>query len=108
MREIIGRTDIQPALTEARGTVEAAARTLLQATLDEYEAGMEITERALQDVQPPAAVIAAFNDVLRARSAERRGGQERGRTCISRWAPYNEKTTDLRNNLRGDSSIERQ
>src|SRR3546814_1337263 len=53
MREIIGRTDIQPALTEARGTVEAEARTLLQATLDEYQAGIEITELVLQDVQPP-------------------------------------------------------
>ncbi|WP_422365440.1 FtsH protease activity modulator HflK [Pelagibius sp.] len=66
MREIIGRTDIQPALTEARGTVEAEARSLLQATLNEYEAGIEITELVLQDVQPPEAVIDAFNDVLRA------------------------------------------
>ncbi len=66
MREIIGRTDIQPALTEARGTVEAETRSLLQATLNEYEAGIEITELVLQDVQPPQAVIDAFNDVLRA------------------------------------------
>ena len=66
MREIIGRTDIQPALTEARGTVEAETRSLLQATLNEYEAGIEITELVLQDVQPPRAVIDAFNDVLRA------------------------------------------
>jgi len=66
MREIIGRTDIQPALTEARGTVEAETRSLLQATLNEYEAGIEITELVLQDVQPPKAVIDAFNDVLRA------------------------------------------
>src|SRR3546814_16197097 len=66
MREIIGRTDIQPALTEARGTVEAEARTLLQATPDEYQAGIEITELVLKDVQPPEAVIDAFNDVLRA------------------------------------------
>lgn len=66
MREIIGRTDIQPALTEARGTVAAEARSLLQATLNEYEAGIEITELVLQDVQPPEAVIDAFNDVLRA------------------------------------------
>jgi len=66
MREIIGRTDIQPALTEARGTVESEARRLLQDTLNEYEAGIEITELVLQDVQPPEAVIDAFNDVLRA------------------------------------------
>lgn len=79
MREIIGRTDIQPALTEARGTVEAEARTLLQATLDEYEAGIEITELALQDVQPPSAVIDAFNDVLRAQQDRDRARNEADR-----------------------------
>src|SRR3546814_3936488 len=75
----LGRTDIQPALTEARGTVEAEARTLLQATLDEYEAGIEITELALQDVQPPAAVIDAFNDVLRAQQDRDRARNEADR-----------------------------
>src|SRR3546814_16141054 len=69
MREIIGRTDIQPALTEARGTVEAEARTLLQATLDEYQAGIEITELGRQDGPPPEAVIDAFHHVLRAQQA---------------------------------------
>src|SRR3546814_19825498 len=79
MREIIGRTDIQPALTEARGTVEAEARTLLQATLDEYQAGIEITELVLQDVQPPEAVIDAFNDVLRAQQDRDRARNEADR-----------------------------
>ncbi|MGF1593100.1 MAG: FtsH protease activity modulator HflK [Kiloniellaceae bacterium] len=79
MREIIGRTDIQPALTEARGTVESEARILLQATLDEYEAGIEITELALQDVQPPGAVIDAFNDVLRAQQDRDRARNEADR-----------------------------
>ncbi|MGD1879344.1 MAG: FtsH protease activity modulator HflK [Kiloniellaceae bacterium] len=76
MREIIGRTDIQPALTEARGTVESEARTLLQDTLNEYEAGIEITELALQDVQPPRNVIDAFNDVLRAQQDRDRARNE--------------------------------
>lgn len=79
MREIIGRTDIQPALTEARGTVEAEARTLLQAMLDEYAAGIEITELVLQDVQPPQAVIDAFNDVLRAQQDRDRARNEADR-----------------------------
>ncbi|MGF1629712.1 MAG: FtsH protease activity modulator HflK [Kiloniellaceae bacterium] len=79
MREIIGRTDIQPALTEARGTVEAEARSLLQLTLNEYEAGIEITELALQDVQPPGAVIDAFNDVLRAQQDRDRARNEADR-----------------------------
>ena len=66
MREIIGRTDIQPALTEARGNIEIQTQELLQSILDEYEAGIEITEVKLQDVQPPQQVIDAFDDVQRA------------------------------------------
>ena len=66
MREIIGRTDIQPALTEARGDVQTKARALLQSILDEYESGIEITQIQLQEMQPPAPVIDAFNDVQRA------------------------------------------
>jgi membrane protease subunit HflK len=65
MRAVIGRTDIQPALTEARGEVEANTKRLLQEILNDYESGIEITELKLQDVQPPPAVIDAFDDVQR-------------------------------------------
>jgi ABC-type uncharacterized transport system ATPase subunit len=44
MREVIGQTDIQPALTEARSDVETRTRTLLQDLLNEYEAGILVTE----------------------------------------------------------------
>ncbi len=65
MREIIGQTELQPALTEARGDVEAKTKRLLQEILTDYEAGIEITELKLQDVQPPPPVIDAFDDVQR-------------------------------------------
>jgi len=65
MREIIGQTDLQPALTEARGDVEAKTKRLLQEILTDYGAGIEITELKLQDVQPPPPVIDAFDDVQR-------------------------------------------
>ena len=67
MREIIGRTDIQPALTEARQDIESKARELLQSILNEYDAGIEITQVQLQNVAPPQPVIDAFDDVQRAR-----------------------------------------
>jgi membrane protease subunit HflK len=66
MREIIGQNDLQPSLTEARGDVEIQTKNLLQAVLNEYNSGIEITELKLQDVQPPAQVIDAFDDVQRA------------------------------------------
>ncbi len=72
MREIIGRTDIQPALTEARQEVELKTRTLLQSILDEYEAGIEITQVQLQEVLPPGAVIDSFDNVQRARQDRER------------------------------------
>ena len=76
MREVIGRTDIQPALTEARGTVETETRSLLQNILNEYEAGIEITNLVLQDVLPPSQVIDAFDDVQRARQDRDRARNE--------------------------------
>jgi len=66
MREIIGQNDLQPSLTEARGDVEIQTKNLLQEILNEYNSGIEITELKLQDVQPPAQVIDAFDDVQRA------------------------------------------
>ena len=72
MREVIGRTDIQPALTEARQEIENSTRQLLQTMLDDYEAGIEITQIQLQKVDPPAPVVDAFNDVQRARADRER------------------------------------
>ncbi|WP_421707273.1 FtsH protease activity modulator HflK [Algihabitans sp.] len=67
IRETIGRTDIQPALTDARFEVADVTRQTLQEILNEYQAGIAITEINLQDVQPPEPVIDAFEDVQRAR-----------------------------------------
>ncbi|MBJ7417691.1 MAG: FtsH protease activity modulator HflK [Niveispirillum sp.] len=72
MREVIGRTDIQPALTEARQDIEQQTKALLQTMLDEYQSGIEITQVQLQKVDPPAPVVDAFNDVQRARQDRER------------------------------------
>ncbi|MAQ71575.1 MAG: FtsH protease activity modulator HflK [Alphaproteobacteria bacterium] len=67
MREIIGQTNIQPALTQARGEIQSATRELMQRMLDEYEAGVNVNIVQLQKVDPPQPVIDAFNEVQRAR-----------------------------------------
>ncbi len=67
IREIIGRTDIQPALTEARLDIETQTQALLQQILDEYESGILVTSLKLLDAKPPGPVIDAFDDVQRAR-----------------------------------------
>lgn len=66
MREVIGRTPIQPALTDARAQIEAAVTKGVQTILDQYGAGVEITQVQLQKVDPPSAVIESFRDVQRA------------------------------------------
>ncbi|OJW26548.1 MAG: HflK protein [Rhodospirillales bacterium 69-11] len=72
LREVIGRTPIQPALTEARARIETDVLHQVQEILDRYKAGVEITQVQLQKVDPPAAVIESFRDVQRANTdAER-------------------------------------
>ncbi len=66
MREVIGRTPIQPALTDARARIEADVRRGVQEIMDNYRAGVEITQVQLQKVDPPEAVIESFRDVQRA------------------------------------------
>lgn len=68
MREIIGRTPIQKAMTESRGSVEADTRVLMQKILDEYESGVMINSVQLLSVNPPSQVVDAFDDVQRART----------------------------------------
>jgi membrane protease subunit HflK len=68
MREVIGRTPIQSALTEGRQPIELATHELIQNTLDEYAAGIQITQVKMQKVDPPGAVIDSFRDVQAARA----------------------------------------
>lgn len=66
IRQVIGQTEIQPALNEARSKIESDTREAMQSILDEYGAGVTITEVQLLDVDPPNQVVDAFLDVQRA------------------------------------------
>jgi membrane protease subunit HflK len=76
MREVIGRTPIQPALTEARAQIETQVAQGLQSVMDQYGAGVAITQVQLQKVDPPGAVIEAFRDVQRAAADKERQRNE--------------------------------
>ncbi|MBO1076254.1 FtsH protease activity modulator HflK [Roseomonas marmotae] len=76
MREVVGRTPIQPALTEARAQIEQAVRQGTQFILDQYGSGIEITQIQLLKVDPPPAVIDAFRDVQRANADRERARNE--------------------------------
>ena len=68
MRDVIGRSEIQPILTGARQTIETAVQELMQKTLDSYHAGIVVQQVQLQKVDPPQQVIDAFRDVQAARA----------------------------------------
>jgi len=72
MREIIGQTPIATATTEGRGVIETDVRAQLQSLLDNYGAGILITEIQLQKADPPGDVIEAFRDVQRAQADRER------------------------------------
>jgi membrane protease subunit HflK len=86
MREVVGRSEIQPILTGARQTVETAVQDLMQKTLDHYGAGILVQQVQLQKVDPPAQVIDAFRDVQAAR-ADLERAQNEAQTYANRVVP---------------------
>jgi membrane protease subunit HflK len=76
MREVIGRSTIQPILTGARQNIEQAVHELMQKTLDSYGTGVVITQVQMQKVDPPSQVIDAFRDVQAARADAERAQNE--------------------------------
>lgn len=67
MREVVGKSKIDEALTTGKAEIQQGTLVLLQNILDEYHAGVQIAAVQLQDVDPPEAVAAAFKDVTNAK-----------------------------------------
>jgi membrane protease subunit HflK len=66
MREVIGRRQLEPIITTERGAVEQGVEDVMQATLDDYQAGVQVLQVELLRAAAPSAVIEAFNDVVNA------------------------------------------
>jgi membrane protease subunit HflK len=66
MREVVGRTPLDPILTTGRGQVQQQARDLMQRTLDAWGAGVRVDEVQIRSADPPQEVRAAFRDVASA------------------------------------------
>ncbi len=72
MREVIGKSMIDSALTDGKLKIQGDATELLQSILDRYEVGVAVLAVQLQDVHPPQGVIDAFKDVASAREDKSR------------------------------------
>jgi modulator of FtsH protease HflK len=76
VRDVIAKNPIQSALAEGRQQIADQITDVLQTRLDSYQAGILITQVQLLRVDPPLAVIDAFNDVQRARADQERARNE--------------------------------
>jgi membrane protease subunit HflK len=76
LRSIIGQTTIQAALSDKRRQIADQTRDLVQRWLDADHTGIEVTQVQLQRIDPPSAVVDAFNDVQRARADQERARNE--------------------------------
>lgn len=72
MREVIGNSEIDSAITDGKLKIQNDATHLLQEILDRYGAGIQVIAVQLQDVHPPKEVIDAFKDVASAREDKSR------------------------------------
>lgn len=66
MREIVAGKTADAVLYESRADVNNDVAKLMQGILDRYKTGILISNVAIQNVQPPEQVQAAFDDALRA------------------------------------------
>ncbi len=67
LRQVIGKHEIDEALTTGKGQIQEETGRQLQEILDQYDSGLRVVAVQLQDVHPPQAVIAAFKDVASAK-----------------------------------------
>jgi membrane protease subunit HflK len=86
MREVVGQSNLQSLLTEGRQKTEQQVQKLMQDTLDSYGSGIRIDQIQLKEVDPPAAVIAAFRDV-QAAVADRERIQKEAQTYADQIVP---------------------
>lgn len=76
MREVVGRRPAQDIFRDNRQAIAADVRSIIQATMDSYGAGISINAVAIEDAAPPREVADAFDEVQRAEQDEDRFVQE--------------------------------
>jgi len=72
MRDVIGNTTIDDALTQGKELIQQDAQETLQKILDSYDSGVEIVTVKLMNVDPPEPVEDAFKDVINAQQDRER------------------------------------
>jgi len=66
MREVVGKKPMDKVLYEERAAIAVDVQKLMQQILDRYKTGIQVSSIAIQNVQPPEQVQAAFDDAVKA------------------------------------------
>lgn len=72
VRAVVGANPMDTLLSGQGAELVAETRQRLQQTLDNYDAGLRVTEISFQNVSPPDQVRGAFDDVNKAREDKQR------------------------------------
>jgi len=72
VREIIGKSRLDFILTEGRGSVQTSITSSIQALINQYKTGLEVTSVNMQPAKPPEQVKEAFDDAIKAREDKER------------------------------------
>lgn len=72
VRHVVGGTTMDRVLTQGRADVANEVRERAQSYMENYQTGIMVTQVNVENAQPPMAVQAAFDDVIRAREDEQR------------------------------------
>lgn len=76
MREAVGRRPAQDIFRDDRQGIAEAVRAIIQGTLDQYQAGINVNAISIEDAAPPREVADAFDEVQRAEQDEDRFVEE--------------------------------
>lgn len=76
MREAVGRRPAQDVFRDDRQGIADAVRSIIQQTLDDYNAGLVVNAISIEDAAPPREVADAFDEVQRAEQDEDRFVEE--------------------------------
>jgi len=72
LRHVVGGSAMDYVLTDGRTQLAVDVRERLQEYLDLYQTGIRVSKVNIDDAKPPAEVLAAFDDVIKAREDEER------------------------------------
>ncbi len=93
MREVVGKSQLDPILSTGRGRIQTEARDLMQRVLDSYQSGVDVVDVQIRNSQPPAQVISAYQDLAKA-------GQD-AQSAINEAQTYRNRVV---NEAKGDAS----